>query len=100
MVRSDMSESLGNERIFLADDNNWLMSQSHFRRPVLVVRGASTGPRAQQGKEPGVVCAHTGADHAGVPGNRGIPAGASHASCVGRNHPNVIQGDQMSIQCC
>ncbi|KAK0140064.1 putative nuclease HARBI1 [Merluccius polli] len=61
-------------------------------------------PRAQHGEEPGVVCAHTGADHAGVAGNRGIPAGAgrsvrsvpvntepSHASCVGRNHPNIIQ---------
>lgn len=84
------------------------MSCSHFRRPLSVVRRASTGPRAQQGIKPGVVCAHTGADHTGVSGNRGIPAGAgqsvrnvpvspepSHASCVGRNHPNVIQGDQM-----
>lgn len=70
---------IGEWENFLAKDNNWFLSQSHFQRPVLAVRRASTGPRAQQGKKPGVVCAYTGADHTGGPGNRGIPVGAGQS---------------------
>lgn len=44
--------------------------------PTGTLRRAAASLGVQHREEPCTVCAHTGADHTGVPGHRGIPEGA------------------------
>ena len=77
------------------------------------MRRAAAGVGAQYSEEPYAAYVHTGDDHVGVPGNRGISEGAgrpigtvpvdpepNHASCVGRDYPHLSQVYQIPIQCC
>jgi len=76
------------------------------------MRRAVAGVGAQHREDPRTACAHTGDDHVGVPGNRGISEGAgrpigtvpvdpepSHASRVGRDYLHLSQVYQIPIQC-
>ena len=108
------------ERLFrerddlLVNDDNWLISRFRFPRPVLLELCAElrlalerNTARSQGLSVPTQVLTTLGFLATGIPAGAGRPVRSvpvnpepSHASCVGRNHPNVIQVHQIPIQCC
>ena len=79
------------QRQDLARDDDWLIS----RRFPGTVRRAEAGLEAQHSREPCAACAHTGADHNQVSGNRDISEGAEPTDV-----PDVRGGNiRMSARC-